>query len=100
MGSCLIAARSLASEIQSFLFVNAVHTLMIVLKTFPAQQNVNAPKAIAHPGNRNLFNTLPEGPVFSTVMFVIPYGAVQPDHPASPLYRNPVGVDKISGQEA
>jgi hypothetical protein len=64
---------------------------MIVLPTFPTQQNVNAPHAVSHPCGCYVFDPLPEWAVFSSVRLVMPVGTVQADNFASPSDRNLIG---------
>jgi hypothetical protein len=57
MCASAVPSWSFCPQVQTFLSINPVNTLMIIGKSFSAQQNKNPPEAVSNPGAGNFFHT-------------------------------------------
>jgi hypothetical protein len=69
---CLVPARSLAPQIQAFLLVNPIGSLVIVPPAFTPQQDMNACETVPDARFGDLFNARSDRPIITrTLQFEI-----------------------------
>lgn len=98
MGSTTTSAWSFTTQIQLFFDIHPVHSLMIIGKTLPAQQYINAPETISDPCGCDLTHAHTQQLVPLVFMGVVIHRSGQHHAPAGSSYRSPVVVDHPQDQ--
>jgi hypothetical protein len=96
MRRCLVPPGSLAPQIQAFLLVNPVGSLVIVSPTLTPQQHMNTREAISDPGFSDLLNARSDCPVITrTLQFEIKQRAGSQTNTTSTSDRDSVFFDQL-----
>jgi hypothetical protein len=93
MGPATTSAWSFATQIQLFFDINSVHSLMIIRKTMPAQQHINALETVSDPCGSDLTHAHSQQLIPLVLMGVIIHRSGQHHAPTGSAYRSPVVVD-------
>jgi hypothetical protein len=93
MGPASTSAWSFAAQIQLFFDINSVHSLMIIRKTLPAKQHINAPETVSDPCGCDLTHAHTQQLVPLVLVSVIKHRSGQHHTPTGSAYRSPVVVD-------
>src|SRR5690606_26259054 len=93
------AMRPFTAQIQAFLLVQAVNALVIDVPAVAANQHVDTPEAVSHPGAGDLVHARLKGCIeYFGLELLVPTGPALLTDMASPVHTHAVAFDQMADE--